>query len=263
MVRTAQDDTGPSAPSPVPSAAKAVDHIGPPRHPYRVTIMRLARAKETYEIRWRENVRGEDGAVVRERRSAPGGKSKAVAYTKAEKVWRNLDRSGGYHGTPPVAVVQPQPTVRTLQQVAQLWLAQHPGKPATVEGYEALFRVGICPELAWTDPRTGRTRRIHLGGMPLAEIRPADINQWTTALAAKPDARRKLGPVPVSAATVSAHLRVLKAFLNWAVAHGYLDANPAAQRRRMIKVLRDVIEDLEKEQEEQPQVTPKTRRRAA
>jgi hypothetical protein len=60
--------------------------------------------------------------------------------------------------------------------------------------------------------------------MPLADIRPADINQRTTALAAKPDARHKLGTVPVSAATVNAHLRVLKALLNWAAAHGYLDS---------------------------------------
>jgi hypothetical protein len=51
-------------------------------------------------------------------------------------VWRNLDRSGGYHGSPPAAALAAAPTVRTLKQVAQVWLAQHPGKPATVEGYE-------------------------------------------------------------------------------------------------------------------------------
>src|SRR4051812_48617027 len=208
--------------------AKAVDHIGPLRHPHRVTIMQLARARETYELRWRENVRGEDGAVTRERRRAPGGNSKATAYERAEKVWRNLDRSGGYHGSPPVATVEATPTVRTLKQVAELWLAQHPGKPATVEGYEAMMRVGIWPELAWRDARNGRTRRIELGTMPIGDIRPADINQWTTALAAKPDARRKGETVSVSPATVNAHLRVLKACLNWAVAHGHLDSNPAA-----------------------------------
>jgi len=210
------------------TGAQAIDHIGPPRHPHRVTIMRLARANETYELRWRENVRADDGAVTRIRRSAPGGNSKASAYARAEKVWRNLDRSGGYHGTPPVAAVQITRTVRTLRQVAQLWLAQHPGKPATVEGYEAMLRVGTWPELTWTDPRTGRTRRVELGTMPIEDIRPADINQWTTALAAKPDARRKGQTVPLSAATIHAHLRVLKAYLNWAVAHGYLDTNPAA-----------------------------------
>jgi hypothetical protein len=47
------------------TGAQAIDHIGPPRHPHRVTIMRLARAKETYEVRWRENVRADDGAVTR------------------------------------------------------------------------------------------------------------------------------------------------------------------------------------------------------
>ena len=190
--------------------------------------MRLARAKETYELRWRENLRAEDGAVTRIRRTAPGGHSKAAAYARAEKVWRNLDRSGGYHGTPPIAALPTAPTVRTLQQVAQLWLAQHPGKPATVEGYEAMMRVGIWPQLTWTDPRTGRTRRVQLGTMPIEDIRAADINTWITALSAKPDARRKGETVPVSPATVHAHLRVLKASLNWAVAHGYLEANPAA-----------------------------------
>ena len=34
--------------------------------------------------------------------------------------------------------------------------------------------------------------------------------------------------VTVSPATVNAHLRVLKACLNWAVAHGHLGVNPAA-----------------------------------
>jgi hypothetical protein len=153
--------------------AEAVDHIGPARHPHRVTIMRLARVRETYELRWRENARGEDGAVTRVRRTAPGGNSKAVAYGRAETVWRNLDRSGGYHGTPPTAALQTPPKVRTLRQVAQLWLAQHPGKPATVEGYAAMMRVGIWPELTWTDPRTGRRRRIELGAMPIEQIRPA------------------------------------------------------------------------------------------
>lgn len=43
------------------------------------------------------------------------------------RVWRNLDRSGGHHGTPPIAALPAEPKVRTLQQVAQLWLAQHPG----------------------------------------------------------------------------------------------------------------------------------------
>jgi len=75
------------------TGAQAIDHLGPPRHPHRVTIMRLARAKETYELRWRENVRAEDGAVTRVRRTAPGGHSKAAAYARAENVWRNLDRS--------------------------------------------------------------------------------------------------------------------------------------------------------------------------
>ena len=50
------------------------------------------------------------------------------------------------------------------------------------------MQVGIWPELTWTDARTGRTRRIELGTMPIGDIRPTDINQWTTALAAKPDA---------------------------------------------------------------------------
>jgi integrase len=190
--------------------------------------MRLARVRETYELRWRENVRGDDGTVTRVRRTAPGGNSKAAAYARAEKVWANLDRSGGYHGTPPVAALQRTPTLRTLKQVAQLWLAQHPGKPATVEGYAGLMAGGIWPELAWTDPRAGHTRTIELGIMPVADLQPADINQWTTALAAKPDARRKGETVTVSTATVHAHLRVLKACLNWAVAHGYLDTNPAA-----------------------------------
>jgi integrase len=144
-------------------------------------------------------------------------------------VWRNLDRSGGYHGSPPKAVLEHTPTVRILKQVAHLWLAQHPGKPSTVEGYEALFRVGICPQLTWTDSRDGRARRIELGVMAVEEIRPADVNQWTIALAAKPDARRKGETVPVAPATVHAHLRVLKACLNWAVAHGYLEFNPAQQ----------------------------------
>src|SRR4051812_38021071 len=201
--------------------AKAVDHIGPLRHPHRVTIMQLARARETYELRWRENVRGDDGAVTRQRRRAPGGNSKAAAYARAEKVWRNLDRSGGYHGTPPVAAVEATPRVRTLKQGAQLWLAQHPSnadKPATVEGYEGMMRGGIWPELTWTDPPTSPTRRIQLGTLAIGDIRPTDINQWTTALAAKPDARRKGETVPVSAATVNAHLRVLKACLNWAIA---------------------------------------------
>ena len=142
-------------------------------------------------------------------------------------MWRNLDRSGGYHGTPPTAALVSTPTVRTLKQVGQVWLAQHPGKPATVEGYEGLLRSGIWPTLSWTDPRTGRTRTIELGTMPITEIQPADVNTWVTALASKPDARRTDQTVPVSAATVNAHLRVLKACLNWAVAHGYLDANPA------------------------------------
>src|SRR4051794_15512483 len=62
--------------------AKVVDHIGPLRHPHRVTIMQLARARETYELRWRELVRGDDGAVTRERRRAPGGNSKAAAYER-------------------------------------------------------------------------------------------------------------------------------------------------------------------------------------
>jgi integrase len=208
--------------------AKVVDHTGPPGHPHRVTIMQLARARETYELRWRELVRGDDGAVTRERRRAPGGNSKAAAYERAEKVWRNLDRSGGYHGSPPVAAVEATPTVRTLKQVAELWLDQHPGKPATVEGYEAMMRVGIWPELTWSDARNGRARRIGLGTMPIGDIRPADINQWITALAAKPDARRKGETITVSPATVNAHLRVLKACLNWAIAHGHLGTNPAA-----------------------------------
>jgi integrase len=196
--------------------------------------MRLARVKETYELRWRENLRGDDGTITRVRRTAPGGNSKAVAYGRAEKVWRNLDRSGGYHGTPPVAALAVTPKVRTLKQVAELWLAQHPGKPGTVEGYAGLMAGGIWPELTWTDTRTDTrnggkpvTRRVGLGAMPVEDIRPADINTWVQALAAKPDARRKGETVAVSAATVNAHLRVLKACLNWAVAHGYLGTNPA------------------------------------
>jgi integrase len=165
--------------------------------------------------------------VTRERRRAAGGNSKAAAYGRAEKVWRNLDRSGGYHGSPPIAAVEATPTVRTLKQVAELWLAQHPGKPATVEGYEAMMRVGVWPELTWSDARNGRARRIGVGTMPIGDIRPADINQWITALAAKPDARRKGETVTVSPATVNAHLRVLKACLNWAIAHGHLGTNPA------------------------------------
>ena len=227
-----------STPDPTPGvrsgpsgAAAVVDHVGPARHPYRVTIIRLARVKETYELRWRENVRGDDGAVTRVRRTAPGGNSKAVAYARAEKVWANLDRSGGYHGTPPSAAVRPVPTVRTLKQVSQLWLAQHPGKPATVEGYEGLMAGGIWPPLTWTAAKNGGKsvlRTIELGVMPLQDIRPADINTWIAALSVKPDARRRGETVLVSASTVNAHLRVLKACLNWAVAHGYLDVNPAA-----------------------------------
>jgi integrase/recombinase XerC len=215
--------------------AAAVDHIGPARHPHRVTIMRLARVRETYELRWRENVRSDDGTITRVRRTTPGGNSKAAAYARAEKVWRNLDRSGGHHGSPPAAALAAAPTVRTLKQVAQVWLAQHPGKPATVEGYEGLLAGGIWPELTWTDARNPKTggkpaaRRVELGAMPIGDLRPADINNWVTALSAKPDARRRKGQsVLVSPATVHAHLRVLKACLNWAVAHGYLDVNPAA-----------------------------------
>jgi integrase len=89
--------------------------------------------------------------------------------------------------------------------------------------------------LTWTDARTDSrkggkpvTRRVELGAMPVHDIRPADINTWVTALSVKPDARRKGETVLVSASTVNAHLRVLKACLNWAVAHGYLDTNPTA-----------------------------------
>src|SRR3954449_1786237 len=81
-VRMTQMQTTPrgSVADGVYGGAKAVDHIGPPRHPHRVTIMQLARARETYELRWRELVRGDDGAVSRRRRRAPGGNSKAAAY---------------------------------------------------------------------------------------------------------------------------------------------------------------------------------------
>ena len=199
-------------------SAQAVDHIGPPRHPHRVTIMRLARAQETYELRRRENVRGDDGTVTRVRRTAPGGNSKAVAYARAEKVWRNLDRSGGYHGTPPVAALQATPPVRTLKQVACSGLLSTRASPPRSRATPVSMAGGIWPELTWTDIRTDTrngsnpvTRRVELGAMPVEDIRPADINRWVQALAAMPDARCKGESVPVSAATVHAHLRVLKA----------------------------------------------------
>jgi integrase len=216
---------------PVAASAVVVDHGGPPRHPHRVTIIRLARAKETYEIRWRENVRSEDGTVVRERRAEPGGHSKAAAYAKAEKVWRNLDRSGGYHGAPPRPRNEPAArAAKTLQQIGELWLAQHTGKPGTVEGYQSAMNTCIWPELTWTEARRGQqvTRRIHLGVMAAEEVTPADVNHWINALSQKPDARRKDAAVPVSSSTVKANLRILTACLNWGVAHGYLDKNPAA-----------------------------------
>ena len=65
-----------------------------------------------------------------------------------EKVWRNLDRSGGYHGALPRP--RGEPAVRaakTLQQIGELWLAQHTGKPGTVEGYQPAMSTCIQPEL--------------------------------------------------------------------------------------------------------------------
>ncbi len=90
--------------------------------------MRLARRNETYEIRWKENVRLEDGSITRERRTEPGGHTKSIAYTKAEKVHRNLERSSGYHGAPPRPKDVPKatPAAKTLRQISELWLAQHP-----------------------------------------------------------------------------------------------------------------------------------------
>jgi integrase len=221
----------PVGPVPVPASATVIDHIGPPRHPYRVTIMQLARAKETYEIRWRENVRSENGAVVRERRTEPSGHSKATAFAKAEKVWRNLDRSGGYHGAPPRPRTDPTArTAKTLKQVGELWLAQHTGKPGIVEGYQSAMDTCIWPQLTWTEARRGHqvTRRIQLGTMTAEDLTSADVNNWINALSQKPDARRKDAAVPVSSSTVKANLRIFTACLIWGVAHGYLDKNPAA-----------------------------------
>ena len=131
------------------TSAKVLDHIGPPRHPHRVTIIQLARVHETFEVRWREYIRHDDGRITRQRRSRPGGHTKRVAYTEAEQVWKNLDRSGGFHGGPPRRA-QPAaatPPARTLSEVGELWLDQHTGKASTVEWYEALFRACIWPEL--------------------------------------------------------------------------------------------------------------------
>ena len=136
-----------------------------------------------------------------------------------------------------MAALQATPTVRTLKQVAQIWLAQHPGKPATVEGSAGLMAGGIWPELTWTDSRADTrgdtrnggqpvTRRVELSALPIQEIRPAELNQWTVHLSAKPDARRRARQ-PRSPRHLNAHLRLLKACLNWAVAHGYLETNRA------------------------------------
>lgn len=108
--------------------AAVIDHIGPPRDPYRVTIMRLARRNETYEIRWRENARQEDGTITRERRNEPGGHSKAIAYPQAEKVYRNLVTSSGYHGAPARPNCEPKtpPQPTTLTFVASITGARSP-----------------------------------------------------------------------------------------------------------------------------------------
>jgi hypothetical protein len=159
----------------------------------------------------------------------PGGNSKAAAFTKAEKVWRNLDRSGGYLGAPPRA----EPAARaakTLKQIGVLWLAQRTGKPGTIEGYQSALDTCIWPELTWTETRSGQqvTRRIQLGTITGEDLTSADVNHWINALSQKPDARRRDAQVPVSPATVKANLRILTACLNWGVAHGYLEKNPAA-----------------------------------
>src|SRR5450755_2766062 len=92
------------------TGAAVIDHIGRPGDPYRVTVIRLGRKAETYELRWRETVRDEGGGPpVRERRAAPGGYIKAEAYTRAEKVNRALEHSDGRQGAPP----QPKTTTRT------------------------------------------------------------------------------------------------------------------------------------------------------
>jgi hypothetical protein len=74
--------------------AAVVDHIGLTHDPYRVTIMRLARRNETYEIRWRENIRHDDGTITRERRSEPGDKRVKRVYLtpEAERVHKRIWR---------------------------------------------------------------------------------------------------------------------------------------------------------------------------
>jgi integrase len=227
------------------TGAAVIDHIGKPGDPYRVTLIRLSRKAETYELRWRETVRDENGGPpVRERRAAPGGYTKAEAYTRAEKVYRSLERSDGRTGAPPrPATTTRTRTPQTLRQISDLWLAQHPGKPTTIENYRSLMSTCIWPELTWTDPTTtttttrlGTTRRIQLGVLAVNDLQPADINTWLKALAHKPDARHKPNkkrsssatPVPVvSSSTVKTALTVLTACLTWAVAHGHLQRNPA------------------------------------
>ena len=227
--------------------AAAVDHIGPVRDPYRVTIMRLARRNETYEIRWRENLRHDDGTVTRKWRTEPGGHSKAIAYTQAEKIHRNLIRTNGYHGAPARPKGEPKapPRPKTLKQVADLWLAQHPSnptKPGTVEGYASLMHNNILPALTYpeTSGRRTLTRTVELGVMIADDIVRADINHWTNALSVKPDARCKSETRAISPSTVNTCLRVLNACLNWGVAHGHLTKNPANGVEVTVHGTRDV-----------------------
>jgi integrase len=227
------------------TGAAVIDHIGKPGDPYRVTLIRLGRKAETYELRWRETIHDENsGPPVRERRATPGGYTKAEAYTRAEKVYRSLERSDGRTGAPPRPLAATRTrTPKTLRQVSELWLAQHPGKPATIENYRSLMSTCIWPELTWTDTSTRRgiVHRIELGVMAVEDLQPADINTWLKALAHKPDARRKparrsptnaasgaRATVPVvSSSTVKTGLTVLAACLTWDVAHGHLHRNPA------------------------------------
>ncbi len=99
-----------------------------------------------------------------------------------------------------------------------------------MEDYAAALDRHICAPVTFTDTRRSRSavHRVELGTMNVDEITEPDIRLWVNGMLQKPDARRKGETVLISSSSVNANLRILTAVLNFAVAQGYLDINPAA-----------------------------------
>lgn len=191
-------------------AARRVHQEGTGKHAVRV-FERFNKGGSTFELRWTE-VHPAD--PDRPRRTIGRIASFGEARATGEKLWSRYLSKGM---DAPRATMPGARSARTVRQVAEDFLAQHPtDKPSTLEGYRSSFSNNAFADLVVDG------RPINLGNMAIDAVEESDVNLWKRGLSNRTTRTGK----PLSSSSVKAALRDLSPVFTFAIKKKYRYDNP-------------------------------------